>query len=290
MAVKIALALGGGAARGLAHLGVLRVFEEEGLPIQMITGTSFGAMVGGLYAFRPDARHWMAEVERFLHSYHAQRTQLEFLRRLDEGQGANGFFAYLAHRLRKAYYLGVTVTKSAFISLEEYDQFINPLIPDVQIDELPIPFACIATDIRNSRRAMYRRGSLRHAISASSSLPGVFPPIVDGDKLLVDGGWLERVPIQCAFDLGADVVIAIDVSGDLADFSETSALEVTMRADAVTRVYLTKLQLAQADLVLSPAVNDIHWADFSKPAALFARGEEVARQHLEQIRLIYNRG
>jgi NTE family protein len=244
-------------------------------------------MVGGLYALRPDARHWMVEVDRFLRSFRARRTQLEFLRRLDEHDEKEGFFSDMAHLLRKGYYWGVTVTKSAFISPEEYRQFINPLIPDMNIEELSIPFACVATDIRNGKRVVFQKGSLRHAISASSALPGVFPPVTDGNQLLVDGGWVERVPIQCAFDLGAHAVIAIDVSGDLVDFSESSGLDIIMRADAVTRVYLNEIMLAQADLVLHPAVNDIHWADFSNPTALYARGEEAARKQLQQIRLLH---
>ena len=114
---KVCLALGGGAARGLAHRGVLKVFQDAKLPIDLIAGTSLGALIGGLYASRPDAVYWIERVEQYLRSFRSRKTRLEFIRRLETPQNnKHGFFADMANLIRKGYFWGVTATKPAFIS------------------------------------------------------------------------------------------------------------------------------------------------------------------------------
>jgi NTE family protein len=228
MEPKICLALGGGAARGLAHLGVLKVFEDAAIPIDMIAGTSLGALIGGLYASRPDADYWMGRIEQFLRSFRSRKTRLEFLRKLEQPANNHGFFTDMAAMLRKGYFWGVTATKSAFISEREYQGLIHPLIPDIAIEETILPFGCTATDIKFGKRVIFTSGRLRTAISASCSLPGIFPPVRDQGMYLVDGGWVERVPVMCARDMGADVVIAVDVSSDVEPFEDKSGLDIVM--------------------------------------------------------------
>lgn len=290
MEPKVCLALGGGAARGLAHLGVLKVFEDARLPIDMITGTSLGAMAGGLYASQPDAMYWIGRVEQFLRSFRSRKTRLEFLRRLEQPKSPRqGFFADMANMIRKGYFWGVTATKPAFISEQEYEEFIYPLIPDIRIEETKIPFGCVATDIYNGKRVIYASGSLRKAVSASCALPGIFPPVKDGDRLLVDGGWVERVPVRCARDMGADIVIAIDVSSEIAKFEDRSGLDIVLRADAVTRVYLNEILVRDADVAIHPDVGSTHWADFSNPRELIRQGEVAALEKLVSVRSVIHR-
>ncbi len=285
MEPKVCLALGGGAARGLAHLGVLKVFEEAKLPVDMIAGTSLGALVGGLYASHPDAEYWIGRVEQYLRSFRSRKTRLEFIRRLEQPHNnRHGFFADMANLVRKGYFWGVTATKAAFISEEEYENFINPIIPDIAIEQTKVPFGCVATDISNGKRVVYTSGSLRTAVRASCALPGIFPPVKDGDMLLVDGGWVERVPVICARDMGADVVIAVDVSSEISKFDDTSGLDIVLRADAVTRVFLNELLLDEADVSVHPAVNETHWADFSNPRQLIREGELATLERMVPIR------
>lgn len=287
MEPKVCLALGGGAARGLAHLGVLKVLEEAKVPIDMIAGTSLGAMMGGLYATHPDASYWMGRTEQFVHSYISRKTRLEFLRKIEQPDNGNrGFFSDMAAMLRKGYFWGVTATKPAFISEKEYQDFIFPLIPDIKIEDTKIPFSCVATDIRNGKRVMYTRGSLRTAISASCSLPGIFPPVKDNGMLLVDGGWVERVPVLCAWDMGADIVIAVDVSSTIEPFEDKSGLDIVLRADAVTRIYLNELLARDANVLIHPKVGAIHWADFSQVKELYHEGEVAAQEKLVMIRSV----
>jgi len=290
-APKICLALGGGAARGLAHLGVLKVFEEAKVPIHMIAGTSLGAMIGGLYASRPDAMYWMGRTEGFIRSFSSRKTRLEFLKKLEQPSGyQRGFFSDMAALMRKGFFWGVTATKPAFISELEYQDFIYPLIPDIKIEQTKIPFSCIATDIRNGKRIRYSSGSLRTAISASCSLPGIFPPVKDNGMLLVDGGWVERVPVICAKDMGADIIIAVDVSSGIDPFDDDkSGLDIIFRADAVTRIYLNELLVKYADVTIHPAVNQTHWADFSNAREMFRQGEIAALEKLVSVRSIIHR-
>ncbi len=290
MEPKIGLALGGGAARGLAHLGVLKVFEDAKVPIDMIAGTSLGALIGGMYASNPDASYWIGWVDKYLRGFRSRRTRLEFLNKLEEPTNNHrGFFGDMAFLLRKGYFWGVTATKPAFIGEKEYQDLIYPLIPDIAIEDTKIPFSCVATDIRNGKRVMYTRGSLRTAVSASCALPGIFPPVIDNGMALVDGGWVERVPVLCAQDMGADIVIAVDVSSDVATFEDKSGLDIVLRADAVTRIYLNELLARQADLVIHPEVGGIHWADFSNPKDLITAGETAALEKLISIRTLIHR-
>ncbi len=284
MQPKVCLALGGGAARGLAHLGVLKVFEDAKLPIDLIAGTSLGALIGGLYAAQPDAAYWIERVDHYLRSFRSRKTRLEFIRRLEQPSQNHGFFADMANFVRKGFFWGVTATKPAFISEAEYEAFLNPLIPDIGIEETRIPFGCVATDIRNGKRVVFTSGPLRTAVRASCALPGIFPPVNDSGMLLVDGGWVERVPVICAQDMDADVVIAVDVSSEIATFEDTSGLDIVLRADAVTRVFLNELLLDEADVAIHPAVGDIHWADFSKPRDLIKQGERAALDKLVEVR------
>ncbi len=284
MLPKVCLALGGGAARGLAHLGVLKVFEDAKLRVDLVSGTSLGALIGGLYAAQPDAAYLIDRVDQYLRSFRSRKTRLEFLRRLEQPDHEHGFFSDMANFVRKGFFWGVTATKPAFISEEEYEDFLNPLIPDIQIEETKIPFGCVATDIRNGKRVVFTTGSLRTAIRASCALPGIFPPVAEGDMLLVDGGWVERVPVICAQDMGADVIIAVDVSSEIATFEDTSGLDIVLRADAVTRVFLNELLLDEAHLSIHPAVGDVHWADFSHPRELVSQGERAAHDKLVEIR------
>jgi NTE family protein len=284
MEPKVCLALGGGAARGLAHLGVLKVFEEAKLPLHMIAGTSLGALVGGLYAAQPDVEYWIGRVDQYLRSFRSRKTRLEVIRRLEMPNHQHGFFADMANLVRKGFFWGVTATKPAFISEEEYEAFLNPLIPDIQIENAKVPFCCVAADIRHGKRVVFSSGSLRTAIRASCALPGIFPPVKDSGMTLVDGGWVERVPVIAARDMGADIIIAVDVSSEISTFEESSGLDIVLRADAVTRVFLNGLLLDEADVSIRPNVGDIHWADFSDPRDLIRQGELATIESLVDIR------
>jgi len=177
---KTALVLGGGAARGLAHLGVLEVFEENGIAFDMIVGTSMGALVGGIYA----AGVPLAEVERVMLDVPWKRMASYFRPRLGGG---------------------------GIMDAREIMKGLAAVMGDAQIEDFRVPFAAVAADIRSGERVVFTRGSAIAAIRASISVPGTFSPVMDGGRAIVDGGIVEPVPVPTARDLGAELVVAVNV-------------------------------------------------------------------------------
>lgn len=177
---KVGLALGSGSARGLAHLGVLKVLEKEKIPIDMIAGTSIGSLIGGAYASGMS----LEEGERIAISM--DWKQLGGL-------------------------VDPVIPRSGFIEGNKVKAFIKILIKDKKIEELKIPFAAVATDIKTGEKVVIRHGSLVEAIRASASIPGIFTPVKRGNRFLVDGGLADPVPISVLKKMGADIIIAVNV-------------------------------------------------------------------------------
>lgn len=281
---RLGLALGGGAARGLAHIGVLQAFEEADISIDVLTGTSMGAIIGGMYAARPQADLVRKQFEAYLESDLFRKSRLDFAIDREQVEGEGLFYRY-SQFARKKIFLTLSMTKLAFVSQETADKSFSFLLPDINIEKMALPFAASSLDLRSCREVVLSSGSLRQAIAATSALPGVLPPVELNGKMLVDGGWINAVPVSSARQLGADLVIAIDVGCDLGEAEEaTSGLGIVFRADVAARNALSELQLTQADLVIRPEVGDNHWADFSRAEVLIAKGYQAAKEKLPQIR------
>lgn len=176
----VALALGSGAARGLAHIGVLRVLQQAGLQVGGIAGCSMGALIGGIYAAGKlgEYEDWVCEL-----------TELDVLRLLDITWGS----------------------RAGLIKGEAIIQALKALIGDHRIEDLPIPFTAVATDLTTRREVWLDRGNLFHAIRASIAIPGIFRPVRDGARLLLDGGLVNPVPIAPTASFSTDLVVAVNV-------------------------------------------------------------------------------
>jgi NTE family protein len=285
---KIGLALGGGAARGLAHLGVLRILEQEGIPIQLITGTSVGALVGGVYACLGDAAATEKRFVDFAQSSAFKRSAFDFLKESSSEQP--GMLYNLKMLFKKGIFYGTSMTKKSFISAENFEHNINSLLDDIDIPATRVPFAAVSVCLATATEVIHTEGSLRRAVSASCAVPGVLPPVEVNGRRLVDGGWLSRVPILPAFRLGARAVIAVDISLDLEDTSEfRKGYNIMVRANAIRAEALKNLQCQFADVLIRPRVGHIHWADFSAVEECLVRGEEAARAALPAIRATLRR-
>jgi len=280
---RLGLALGGGAARGLAHIGVLRAFEEAKIPIDVVTGTSMGAIIGGMYAARPQVDPLRKQFEAYLHSDLFRKSRLDFAIEREQTEGEGLFYRY-SQLARKKLFLTLSMTKRAFLSQETADKSFAFLLPDIDIEEMVLPFAVSALDLNSCREVVLKSGSLRRAVAATSALPGVLPPVELNGQLLVDGGWINAVPITPARQLGADLVVAVEVGCDLGEADATSGLGIVFRADVAARNALSELQLAQADLVIRPDVGGNHWADFSRTDKMIDRGYQAVYEKLPQIR------
>ena len=275
--VKVALVLGGGAARGLAHLGVLKILEQSGIPIDMIVGTSMGSLVGAMYLMRGRVGKILPDLTRFLNSEDFAQSRIHSLKR---GETEDiGLFDQFSKYLKRAQVVSSTVTRKAYFSDDEIRDFFSHFVDDRDIRELKIPFCAVATDLLTGEEVLIKSGSVLDAVSASSAIPGAFPPIQIGERVCIDGGIVNMVPVTVAIRMGADFVIAVNVSHELPRPSEYKrALEIYFRAHEITKRALISHQIQFADIVLTPNVGDIHWADFTRPDELIEAGEKIAKE------------
>ncbi len=286
------MALGGGGARGLAHIGVLKVLEDEGIAIDIITGTSSGALIGALYACGFDASSIERKGLEFLESPEYKRARLEFLE--DEmGEGGSTRLKKIVSYAKWKLIYNLSLVKLALVSEKRIEAIVNSIIPDKNIEDLKIPFACVSTDLTSNKELSFTRGPLKEAVRASITIPGLFPPLKWEGRRLVDGGAVNLVPVDIAFKLGADLVVAVDVKGAFPRSSPQemkTGLDVILRTGYISGLFLNELQLKEADLVIRPEVNNVHWVNFNKLDYCVKKGEESTRAELVDIyRLIRKR-
>jgi NTE family protein len=280
----LGLALGGGAARGLAHLGILEVLDEAKIPIACIAGTSFGALCGGVYAYERSGHTLTEKTRAFIHSslYHKMTVHL-----FQPKQIETSFLDGVWRTMKQSAAIGGGLNRSSVISNDEYRSVIDALIPDVSIEELSLPFAATAVDLRSSAEVIFRKGSLRRAVMASAAIPGLFPPQAREKSVLVDGSWADCVPVEPAKELGADVVVAVDVTSEIDEVGDLSrSLEIAWVANNMTRTILKNRQLKLADLLIRPKVDKIHWADFSQFDEARQQGRLAAQEALPKIQAL----
>ncbi len=280
---KVGLALGGGAARGLAHIGVLKVLEENQVPIDLIVGTSVGALVGGVYATTRSAAATEQRFREFIFSKEFKRTRFDFLK--ESRQARPGLLYNFVSLIKKGIFYSFSMAKTSWISAEHFEHNINSVLDDVRIEQTPIPFAAVATDLNRGEEVILREGSLRTAVSASSAVPGLLPPVPIDGRLLIDGGWMCKVPVLPALRLGASVVIGVDVSKEIEDTSGLrSGLDIMVRANALKAEALKIMQCRFADVLIEPDVDHVHWADFSAIVECIALGEKAARRKIGEMK------
>lgn len=288
--LRVGLALGGGAARGLAHLGVLKVFEEEGIAVGAIAGTSMGALVGGMYALEPDAKVVREKVLGVLFSKDFLRVKVEYMKALREVKESSLFRTFASY-VRRTIFHNVVLNRQSFLPADRYDRYLSAFVGDRLIEETLIPFAAVATDIRSGDEVVITRGAMRTALGASCAIPGILPPVSLNGLLLIDGGWVDQVPVGPVSALGADLVIAVEVGVESEDSDGLlrNGLEMVLRANAITRTALCRLQLSRADFVIRPPTESIVWADFKRAEEAIVHGEAAARAAVPAIRAALGR-
>jgi len=253
---KIGLALGGGGARGLAHIGVIKVFEAAGVPIDFIAGTSMGALVGGWYALTKDIL--------FLENLFSKIKHRDIFSKRKVMKGGNLFRD------------------------ESVAELLEIGTGDKKIEDCQIPFAAVATDAHNGEMVVLSKGSLENAIKASASIPIFFRPVKYGNRMLTDGGLCNPVPVDIVKKMGADFVIAVDISSKWVDITEEkiNVLKITKLIShiaAIGEYQIAKPILKQADIVLRPTVLSYDWHDFDKTKEIITEGKNEAERNLNQI-------
>jgi NTE family protein len=282
---RIGLALGGGGARGLAHIGVLKVFEKEHLPVDIIVGTSIGALVGGAYAAGMGSDAIEKRLEEYLESPEFQSSAIKAFEEAHTREGAEGITQKIQNYFRNRYYMVQALLKPGILSNEEFKNTIDYFIPDIQIEDTQIPFRAVATDLVSGKQVVFSSGSLRQAVLASCSVPGAVEPLKDGDMLLSDGGIICLVPISVARREGADIVVGVGVDRDICSGEAlNNVIDIYYRASEIMSHELEDYELMDADILIEPEVGNLHWASFSQAAHLIQEGERAAMEKLPLIR------
>jgi NTE family protein len=281
---KLGLALGGGGARGFAHIGVLKVLERENIRPDIIVGTSVGSIVGGALASGMTVEEIEERAYSFLESDLYAASELKAM-----GDAESGAEQRLSSRIQNYFKTKIRLASSLYkpgiLPLEDMEDCINYFIPDIKIEETAIPFRAVATDLKSGEYIILKVGSLRRALLASSAVPGAFPPVEINGRHLSDGGIICTVPVGCTLKEGADRVIAIAIDRDIILSSELhTAVDIYVRAGEIQGFYLEENDLKGADIVIRTKLGGIHWTDFSQSRELISLGEEAAIDSLPEIR------
>jgi NTE family protein len=285
---KIGLVLSGGSAKGLAHIGVIRTLEEIGVPIDVISGTSMGALVGGLYASGVNSGD-LQEIASGLDwsDVFTDKVNRRFLAP-DRRLMGNG--TLITYPLRNG-----SLLPSGAVRGETVQRILERLTWGVHrvndFARLPIPFVAVATDLQTGEAVVLRSGRLSEALRASMGLPAVFEPIRYDDRVLVDGGFVRNLPAEDAIELGADFLICSDVSGRLNDAEEIHTLfDVLMQTITFQTAAGAEPQRELCDILIQPDLEGMSGTDFSDVDAWIERGRQAALEAAEQLRKVANGG
>jgi NTE family protein len=252
---KVALVLGGGGARGFAHVGVIRELENAGVPIDLIVGVSVGSLIGALYA---DSK---SSLDLEWKAFKISKDQI---------------FDYNVFSLTNGLAKG-----------EALQTYLDQTLKSRYLEDMKIPLAVVAADLNSGRQVVFTRGPVREAVRASTSLPGVFPPLALRDMLLVDGGLLGNLAPQVARGLGATVVIAVSLDKVRTPLSETpNTLTTVLESIDMMNEEVTRLQAPQVDVMIRPDVGGIGITDFTHKKELMEAGKAAAEQALPQIKAL----
>lgn len=286
--VRIGLALGGGAARGLAHLGVVETLCSAGIPVHVVAGTSMGALVGAMFAQKADATKMLNEATQFLRSPEFRQARIHRLQR--ETAGEKSVLDAVGRYISRGRVLASTVTRPSVLDAEDLYELLGFFVDDRDIRSLHVPFFAVAADLRSGEEVILDRGPVIDAVAASSAVPGAFPAIVVGGRECVDGGVVNMVPVSVLREMNLDYVIASNVSHELPVPADAmKALATHFRTHEITKRTLTRLQVRFADAVITPQVGQIHWADFTRADEVIEAGRLAAQGAIDTIRRDLNR-
>ncbi|WP_374586368.1 patatin-like phospholipase family protein [Pseudoduganella sp.] len=252
--VKIGLALGGGAARGFAHIGVIKALEAQGIVPDLVVGTSAGSVVGALYAAGNDAKA-------------LQKMATD----LDEASISD-------------WALPLFTKSSGVLKGEALQAFVNKAVQHRTIEKLKIPFGAVASDLKTGQPILFQRGNTGMAVRASSAVPGVFQPVKIGDHTYVDGGLVAPVPVRFAREMGADFIIAVNISTQAEAQATNSSLEVIMQTFSIMGQRINQLELRDADIVIQPPLGKMASNDFNNRSGAMLAGERATNAVMAQIK------
>ncbi len=249
---RIGLALGGGGARGFAHIGALRVLEQEKIPIDVVVGTSVGSLIGALYA--------------------------------DQGRVLDAELSALMVEEEDLFdYRAFAILSGGLVQGRKLEKFLRDHLKHPTIEAMAVPFAAVAVDLETGRTVVFRRGEAAPAVHASCAIPGVFVPVTIGGRTYVDGGVTNPVPASVARELGAEVVIAMSIPPPARKPPARNPVAVAYQAVSIMAAEIGRLRAGEADVVIETQAGQVDFDDFSQKRRLIEAGEAAARAALPAI-------
>ena len=289
------VALGGGGARGLAHLGAMESIGSSGVLTERIVGVSMGSLVGALCAINPDVRSVQTEAIEllnspvFLEKCGVLSASARHLSDRDKQSEFASWSSNLYGRLRQSVANGRRWRRALYYPSILRENILRDaiefLLPDIDISETEIPLSIVAADLLSGQRIVMERGSLREAVIASTAIPGFFPPVKWGKCLLCDVGVMDSLPIEISRSYASDLVIGVDVGNSHSTIEECeTTVEIMMRMDEIAERLLRREMYKQADVVIRPEVGDRLWFDFRNPQSLINAGRTAGLHSLKPLR------
>ncbi len=283
---KVALVLGGGGARGLSHIGVLKVLEEAQIPIDLIVGSSIGALVGAAYAILPEADSLRNRVVEVFETDARVQEAFKILEKIPHHvTPKSDLLSRLGEIAAKEIVFNMLLVKKALLSEEEFRCCVEPYVTDIDLADTRIPFAATAVDLISGHKVTLQEGPLIPAVMASCAVPGFMPPVCWQDMQLVDGGVVDPVPAAAAREKGAHTVIGVDVSRyTRAQCRFDDGVDVVSRVMDIMMDCLSLPGRERCDILIEPAVDEFYWTDFSCYDSFFELGEAAATEKIDDIR------
>ena len=249
---KVGLTLSGGAARGFAHIGVLKVLQENAIPVDYVTGASVGSIIGALFC------------------------------------GGYGWEEILkiGSDLKWSELVRPTLSGMGLVKSDRLENFINELLGSIDFSDLEIPLQVVAVDLKTAREIVFTSGPVARAVRASSSVPGIFEPvIINEDRILVDGGVINNLPCTLARQMGARKIIAVDLNADpSSDQPPENLLDITYRSFAIMLNNSSIEGRNEADILIQPDLQDYNYHDLSQVDEMVKKGEEAAKAQLKHLK------
>ncbi|MCG8376147.1 MAG: patatin-like phospholipase family protein [Chlorobiales bacterium] len=286
----LTLALGGGGARGFAHVGVLEVLHKHDVPVTTIVGTSAGAVAGAGYALGNHPRTMRKRVMEFAESPLANHPKLRALVAQEQEISWRSLGDRLARFLSQGQLVKSLLMEASVMGEGYFKDVVDFFLPKARIEYMSIRFIAAATDMLSGKPVALAQGDLRTAVLASSSVPGIAPPVVLGERYLADGGVACLVPVELALEHEGARVLAVGVDRSIeAGAPPNQALDAYLRAGDIMLARMGDIMLAQAHLALRPAVGHIHWLDFTRAEEIMDLGAEVAEEAIPRIQELCRR-
>jgi NTE family protein len=280
---KIGLVLGGGGARGLGQIGVLKALKKQSIPVHMVAGTSIGAVIGAMYAATLDPDWIENKFKEFIDSEAYKRIGLHRL--IPTSQHNSSIFQTAATYMKNQIIINLANDRLGILKQERLSEIIEYLLPVKTFEELKIPFSCLAVDLNSGEDVVFNSGNLIEAIVASSAIPGYIPPIEKNGMLLTDGAVSCPVPVKTVRKMGADFRISVDVGlNHFEPLKNPNLLQVLGRAEQITSTRLGEVKSEKADITIRPDTMNVFWAEFDKIDQLVKLGAEATEKLFWEIK------